>query len=128
MKPIKLGTTKSLRLQTDAQDSAAAIGNTGVDVVSTISIISMLEECCHQLLKDHFEVGEASVGTIVNVVHRSPLPLGSDLDVVAEVKYVKSRKIEFFVSGQFRGDVIMDGIHERVVIDLEQFRQGVGKP
>lgn len=128
MKPIKVGAIKQLKIATGANNSADAQGNAGVNVVSTPSIIGMLEECCHQLLKDYFEEGEASVGTIVNVTHRSPLPVGATLDVIAEVKYAKSRKIEFFVSGQFRGDVVMDGIHERVIIDLARFHRGIASP
>lgn len=125
MKALPVGKINVERFPSDDGHSAAAIGNTGVRVVSTTAVIAMLEECCHRLLKEHFEPGEASVGTLVDVEHLRPTPLGGEIETRAEVEAVERRKVTFAVSAEHDGKTIMRGRHERAVVELARFLEAV---
>ena len=128
MKDIPEGTTMSYIAGTDASDGADAIGNTGVAVVSTVAVITMVEECCGRLAREYLDEDEATVGTVVNVTHRAASPIGTQIETVAVLSERPGRRLVFDVTaraaGQAEGAVILDGRHERVVIKLSSFLEG----
>lgn len=126
MRTMDLGTTKSLRFGTSEGDSAAALGNIGVAVVSSVALIAMVEECCGQLLSGYLEPGEASVGSKINVTHHGPVPLMGEVWAQARVIEIKRHTVTFATACHYADALVMDGLHERVVVDLQRFLAGVG--
>jgi predicted thioesterase len=121
MKPVAPGTRFHRTLVPPATDTAAALGNTGVEVISTPAIIGYLEMTSHLLIEPLFEEDEASVGTEVSVRHLAAAFPGIEMACEAEVETVKGRRIRLKVRASQAGKVIMDGHHERAVVDLGRF-------
>ena len=121
MKPVAPGTRHHRTLVPPAADTAAALGNTGVEVISTPAIIGYLEMTCHLLIEPSFEQDEASVGTEVSIRHLAAAFPGIEMACEAEVETVRGRRIRLKVRASQAGKVIMDGHHERAVIDLGRF-------
>ena len=121
MKPILPGTMYRRTLVPPATDTAAALGNTGVEVISTPAIIGYLEMTSHLLIEPLFEEDEASVGTEVSIRHLAAAFPGVEMECEAEVETVKGRRIRLKVRASQAGKVIMDGHHERAVVDLRKF-------
>jgi predicted thioesterase len=121
MKPIAAGTRYRRTLVPPAADTAAALGNTGVEVISTPAIIGYLEMTSHLLIEPHFEQDEASVGTEVSIRHLAAAYPGVEMDCEAEVETVNGRRIRLKVRASQAGKAIMEGHHERAVIDLARF-------
>jgi len=101
--------------------TAAAIGNTGVLVVSSPYLAGLLEEASHRAVRDLYEEGEATVGTSLNVRHLAPALPGHDVHAVARFEGQHGRLLRFTVRATQNGRPIMNGTHERAVIDLNRF-------
>ena len=75
----------------------------------------------------HLPAGYQSLGTVLNVRHIAATPVG--MKVVAEARVVRAenRTIFFEVTARDARDLIGDGTHERVVVNVEKFDQRVAR-
>jgi len=90
-------------------------------VFATGFMIVLMEWTCTQLLGDHLDPGEGSLGTHVDVSHLAATPPGMSVKVDVEVAEVNGRKIAFKVSAHDGMDLIGEGRHERVVVAWDRF-------
>lgn len=122
MKPLPSGAHTHYRAIPSQAETASALGNTGVDVVSTQALIIYLEHACHSLMAPNYQSGEGSVGFRVNVEHLAPAFPGAPVDVEAKLLGAEGRELEFQVSLMQDGREVMRGTHTRVLVDLARFR------
>ena len=127
MKPIAIGARGLYRIEPTAAHMASAIGNAGVHVVATPALIGFLEDASHRAILDCYDEGEVSVGTKVDVEHLAAAPLGQPIDAMAEVIAVQGRRIDLKVEALQAGRLIMQGRHQRAVVDLARFLAGKKK-
>ena len=106
---------------TTERDSAEAFGNPGVPVVATPALIGFLETAAHRCLDGAYEPGEGSVGTHVDVRHLAAAPAGATIEASAEVTVIDGRRIRFAVAARWGDTLLMQGTHERAVVDLARF-------
>jgi fluoroacetyl-CoA thioesterase len=121
MKLIALGAAHARDFDTMPEQSAHAVGNTGVDVVSSVTLISFIEIACYEIIHPCFEAGEASVGVGFNFTHLAPAPIGARITVTARLIGIDGRKFDFETEALDGGRLLMKGTHRRAIIDLERF-------
>jgi fluoroacetyl-CoA thioesterase len=90
-------------------------------VFATGFMIVLMEWACVQLLKQHLDAGEGSLGTHVDVSHTAATPPGFTVKVDVECVEVSGRKVIFKVRAHDGMDVIGEGRHERVVVAWDKF-------
>ena len=97
----------------------------GENVFSTPSMISEMEETCRLLLKEEFLQDEEwdSVGTLVNIRHLKATPVGAEIKLKAKVVNVNNRRVTFEVDAVDKIEKIGEGIHERTIINIPEFRE-----
>jgi fluoroacetyl-CoA thioesterase len=97
----------------------------GENVFSTPSMISEMEETCRLLLKEEFLQDEEwdSVGTLVNIRHLKATPVGAEIKLKAKVVNVNNRRVTFEVDAADKIEKIGEGIHERTIINVPEFRE-----
>ncbi len=78
-------------------------------------------EACEKLLP----AGHQSLGTHLDVSHIAATPVGLRVTATAEVIAVDGRNIHFKVSARDERDLIGEGKHERVVVNVERFDKRV---
>ncbi|MDX1513705.1 MAG: DsbA family protein [Gammaproteobacteria bacterium] len=122
MKPVPVGASTRFRAIPSRNETASALGNTGVDVVSTQALIIYLEHACHSLMAPNYQTGEGSVGYKVDVAHLAPAFPGTPVEVEATLMRAEGRELEFNVSLSQDGREVMRGSHTRVLVDLSRFR------
>ncbi|MDX1527654.1 MAG: DsbA family protein [Gammaproteobacteria bacterium] len=122
MKPLQVGARTRFQAIPTKAETASALGNTGVDAVSTQALIIYLEHACHSLMAPNYAAGEGSVGFKVAVEHLAPAFPGAPVDVDAVVSEVSGRAYVFEVSLRQGEREVMTGSHTRVVVDLAKFR------
>ncbi|MGI9464186.1 MAG: thioesterase family protein [Aestuariivirgaceae bacterium] len=127
MKPVETGASYQGEVWAKPADLASAIGNTGVDVVSSPATIGYLEMACHHVIDPHFEGDEASVGVGFNFRHLAAAHLGAPIEVTAELIEQTDRLFTFKVKAAQDGKTIMTGQHERSVINLDRFMKKTGQ-
>ncbi len=105
----------------DRCDTADAVGNAGVKVVATVTMILWIEDVCGDLIADCLEAGESSVGFRVAVDHVAPAHVGRPVEINVRVRETQGRKVSFTVETRQDGRTVMTGEHTRVVVDLARF-------
>lgn len=121
MRSLKAGLSRTAIFHPGSGDTAAAVGNAGVDVVATVTLILWTEDVCGALVHQYFEEGEASVGVRVAVDHTGPARVGRPVSVEARVASVSGCTITFEVRAHQDGREVMAGEHRRAVVALDRF-------
>ncbi|MDE0458471.1 MAG: DsbA family protein [Chromatiales bacterium] len=126
MRTVPHGIVTTKRFHPTSRDSAAAVGNAGVEAVATIAMILWIEATCGELMAPYLEPGEAGVGTRVAVDHTGPVFAGRPVEVHARVIGVEGRRIAFAVHLEQDAREVMTGEHVRAAVDLARFLGGRG--
>ena len=124
MRTIPRGITATNRFDPTSRDTAAAVGNAGVDAVATVALILWIEATCGELMAPYLEAGEAGVGFRVAVDHTGAAFAGRPVEVQARVSGVEGRKVTFSVRLEQDGREVMTGEHVRAVVELTRFLGG----
>lgn len=128
IKKVLVGATKQREINVDAGQTTSFLWE-GENVFSTPSMISEMEETCRLLLKEEFLQDEDwdSVGTLVNVRHLKATPVRTLVTLKATIVNVVDRRITFEVEATDRLEKIGDGLHERAIINIPEFRERFNK-
>ena len=94
----------------------------GDGVLSTPSMIALMERACIQAVQDYLPEGHTTVGFEVNVKHFGATPKGKKVTVHAELIEVDARKLRFKVEAHDEDKKVGDGTHRRAIIAIQ--RQG----
>jgi len=94
-------------------------------VFATGFMVGLFEWCCTDLLSQHLDEGEGSLGTVVNFTHDAATPPGMTVTVDCEITEVEGKRVKFTVTGHDGVDKIGGGTHERFVINRAKFDERV---
>jgi fluoroacetyl-CoA thioesterase len=124
VKKIVNGAAKERKIRVNEGQSTSFLWE-GENVFSTPSMISEMEETCRLLLKEEFLQDEEwdSVGTLVNIRHLKATPVGAEIKLKAKVVNVNNRRVTFEVDAVDKIEKIGEGIHERTIINVPEFRE-----
>ncbi len=86
-------------------------------VLSTPSMVQLIEATCLTAIAPHLDDNETSVGTHVNLSHVGPASAGEDVVVKVRLAAINKRRLTFEVEVRSPRGVISTGTHERAVID-----------
>ena len=128
IKKILTDTTKERKIKVGAGQTTSFLWE-GENVFSTPSMIAEMEETCRLLLKEEFLQDEYwdSVGTLVNIRHLKATPVGTEVQLKARVIDVKDRRVTFEVGAVDKIEKIGEGLHERTVVNVPEFRERFNK-
>ena len=128
IKKILTDTTKERKIKVGAGQTTSFLWE-GENVFSTPSMIAEMEETCRLLLKEEFLQDEDwdSVGTLVNIRHLKATPVGTEVKLKAKVIDVKDKRVTFEVDAVDKIEKIGEGLHERTVINVPEFRERFNK-
>lgn len=103
------------------KDCAMAFRSGSLAVLATPVLIASAEAACKDLVQPLLDEGMSTVGTMVNMRHLAPSPVGMKYHCECEVTGVEGRVIRFFVTLSDEREKIGEGTHERVIINEERF-------
>jgi fluoroacetyl-CoA thioesterase len=92
----------------------------GEGVLSTPSMIGLMERAAIQAVQDQLPEGHTTVGFEVNVKHFGATPKGDTVTVVAELLEIDGRKLRFKVEARDQDKKVGDGTHRRAIIALQR--------
>ena len=102
--------------------SALRMGSGELMVLATPCMIAMIEEAAWKSISAELEGGQGSVGTLMDVKHTAPTPMGMKVTCETVLKEVDRRRLVFEVKAYDETGIIGEGIHERFLIDNEKFQ------
>ena len=88
-------------------------------VYATPMLVRDIEVACRDLLLQHLDSGEDSVGTRVELDHIAATLLGMAVTITVTIAEVKGRAVTFEVEGRDSVEPICRGHHSRFVVDVK---------
>jgi len=123
MAVLKAGLTGTADLVVGTNDTAPRIGSGRVAVLATPVMISVIEAAALAAVEPHLEAGKQSLGTLLDVSHIAATPVGMRVTATAELIEVDGRHLTFAVRAEDEIELIGEGLHKRVVVDVARFDQ-----
>jgi fluoroacetyl-CoA thioesterase len=102
--------------------SAHAHGNTGLHALATPALVGLFERAAMASLDGVLAPDERSVGSVVEITHQAPTPLGVQVTVTARVTEVEGRQVWFELAAVDAQSTIAAGRHSRFVVDDARFQ------
>ena len=87
-------------------------------VYATPSMILDIERTCRDLILEHADAGEDSVGIEVAIKHLAATLPGMTVEIAVKVTAVEGRKVSFEGSARDEIEPISGGSHARFVVDV----------
>ena len=119
---FRTGLSKATRIVVDRERTIGFMGEEG-RVYSTPSLVRDIEHTCRDLLMEHADAGEDSVGMEISVRHLAPTLMGMEVEITATVSAIENRKATFDVSAKDELEPIGGGTHTRFVVDVGKTRE-----
>jgi fluoroacetyl-CoA thioesterase len=92
---------------------------TGLEVLSSPSMIMEMETTCAQLAKASLPDSQTTVGFHVDVKHIAPAKAGATITTFARLEAIDGRKLTFQVEAKECGRVVGIGRHRRAIVNIE---------
>lgn len=125
MDALKAGLRGNAELVVADEHTAPRVGSGRVRVLATPVMINLIEAAALEAVERLLPPGHQSLGTVLNVRHIAATPVGMRVTAMAEVLEVEGRTIRFRVEARDERELIGDGTHERVVVNVAKFDQRV---
>ena len=107
------------------EHTAPRVGSGAIHVLATPVMINLFEAAALAAVEQLLPPGHQSLGTVLNVRHIAATPIGMRASASAIVERVDGRTIYFRLEAHDERELIGDGTHERVVVNVEKFDQRV---
>ena len=124
---LKPGLTGRAELTVGDEHTAPRVGSGLVHVLATPVMINLFEAAALDALDKYLPPGYQSLGTVLNVRHIAATPVGMKVIAEAAIVRIDKRTVFFALTAKDETELIGDGTHERVVVNVEKFSLRVGK-
>ena len=123
MKPsLQAGLTAQAAFDIDRDRTIDFMGEQA-RVYATPMLVRDIEVACRNLLLEHLDAGEDSVGTRVEIDHIGATLLGMKVALSVREAEVNGRAVVFEIEGRDAVEPIVRGRHSRFVVDIAKTAQ-----
>jgi fluoroacetyl-CoA thioesterase len=121
LSPLRPGLTGSAEIVVGEEHTAPFVGSGRVRVLATPVMINLMEAAALDAVEKLLPAGHQSLGIRLDVRHYAATPVGMRVRVTAELVKVDGRTLDFRVEARDEKEAIGDGLHQRVVVNVERF-------
>jgi len=114
---LRPGLSLVRRLVVDRERTIGFMGEEG-RVYATPQLVRDVEHACRDLILEHADPGEDSVGMEVALKHLAPTLPDMEVEITVTVSAVDRRKITFDVAVKDELEPISSGSHTRFVVEV----------
>ena len=115
------GLTGTAEMVVGEQHTAPRVGSGRIRVLATPVMINLIEAAALAAVEQSLPEQHQSLGTRLDISHVAATPVGMRVRATAEVVRVEGRTIHFRVRAEDERELIGEGTHERVVVNLDRF-------
>jgi len=113
---LRAGLTDERQITIDRERTISFMGEEG-RVYATPELVRDIEHTCRDLLLQHSDDGEDSVGTAISIRHSAPTPVGMNVWITVTIASVEGRLVNLEISAKDEADPICKGTHSRFIVD-----------
>ena len=122
---LKTGLTGSAELIVAEVHTAPHVGSGKVHVLATPVMVNLMEAAALAAAERFLAPGHQSLGTHLDVRHIAATPVGMRVEARAELIAIDGRNLRFNVEARDENELIGDGTHARVIVNVARFDQRV---
>jgi len=122
---LSVGLRGSADLLVGIEHTAPRVGSGRVPVLATPVMINLIEAAALLAVEDLLTAGYQSLGIHLDVRHFAATPVGMHVRATAELIAIEGRTLSFRVEARDDKELIGDGLHQRVVVNVVRFDQRV---
>jgi fluoroacetyl-CoA thioesterase len=119
---LQAGVTTNVTVEVDRERTIDFMGEQA-RVYATPMLVRDLEIACRNLLLQHLDPGEDSVGTRVELDHMAATLMGMQVELSVRINEVQGRAVSFEVEGRDSVESVCTGRHQRFVVDVKKTEQ-----
>ncbi|HLT27707.1 MAG TPA: LysR family transcriptional regulator [Zeimonas sp.] len=112
------GLTTTRKIRVDRERTIDFMGE-NARVYATPMLVLDIERIARELLLEHLDAGEDSVGTRIEVDHLAATLMGMDVELTVTVSEVKGRAVSLEIEGRDNVETICRGKHNRFVVGVD---------
>lgn len=124
---LPAGLTGTAELVVGDHHTAPRVGSGRIRVLATPVMINLIEAAALAAIEQSLPEKHQSLGTRLDVTHVAATPVGMRVRATAEVVRVEGRTVHFRVRAEDERDLIGEGTHERVVVNVDRFEARVAE-
>jgi len=124
---LPAGLSGTAELVVGDQHTAPRVGSGRIRVLATPVMINLIEAAALAAVEQSLPGEHQSLGTRLDLTHVAATPVGMRVRATAEVVRVEGRTIHFKVRAEDERELIGEGTHERVVVNVERFEARVAE-
>lgn len=114
---LAVGLTKTRRIIVDKGRTIGFMGE-AVRVYATPALVLDIERTSRELLLEHLDPGEDSVGTRIELDHMAATLLDQWVDITVTVDEVARRRVRLTITAADAVEPVAKGKHDRFVVDV----------
>ena len=122
---LRPGLKGEAKLVVAEQHTAPRVGSGRVHVLATPVMINLIEAAALAAVEHLLPPGYQSLGTLLSIRHIAATPVGMRVTASVQLTKVEGRTLGFVVSCADEKDLIGDGRHERVIVNVAKFDERV---
>jgi len=126
-KNIESGMFIEKKIHTTPELAASRFHESSPKVLSTPSLIAFMQTTCADLVAPFLDKGEMVVSIRVDMSHFASAPIGSTIDVRAEIVDIKGNTVYFKIDAFDETEKIASGHNDMFIINEERFEKGVAR-
>lgn len=100
-------------------------GHIGVNVLSTPSMVELVEKTSNEFIQNYFSDNKTTVGTKVNIKHINPIKENEEIVILIKLIEKDGPKLELCIKviNSKNKIVLGKGTHQRFIVDKEKFKR-----
>ena len=122
---LRVGLKGATEVVVGEEHTAPQVGSGLVHVLATPVMINLIEAAALAAVEHLLPAGHQSLGTHLDVRHIAATPVGMKAYASAELVKIEGRALSFRVEARDDLELIGDGVHERVVVNVGRFDERV---
>lgn len=123
---LKPGLTAEFNHTVDDTRAISFMGDE-LRVYATPSIVSDLEYACRDLILEHLDDGQDTVGARVEIDHLKPTPIGMAVRHIVTVEEVKSRSVTCTIEVHDALEKVATARHIRFIVDVARLKKAIAQ-
>ena len=119
---LTTGLTSTVTFDVSREQTIAFMGEEA-RVYATPMLVRDIEVACRNLLLEHLDAGEDSVGTRVAIDHIGATLMGMQITLTVRIHSIEGRAVVFEIEGKDVVEPIVRGQHARFIVDVAKTAQ-----
>jgi fluoroacetyl-CoA thioesterase len=118
---LEAGLKGATEIIVGTHDTAPHVGSGRIKVLATPVMVNLMEAAALNAVEGLLPEGHQTVGIRLDISHTAATPVGMKVRAQAELVKVDGRRLTFRVSAEDEKEMIGEGVHERIIVNVERF-------